>query len=163
LMYNRINLAAHSLSYSDQLLPTPEMIRENLESLEALGEEYGLMTAASVVIEPCVVPLRKYKHVLLGWCPSGGEDSYFTIDPDGNIRICNHSPIILGNIRHDHLRDIYNNHPYVQNFRTALPEECESCNPEMKNLCRGGCKAAAEQCYGTSRRVDPFVTLSKST
>ena len=162
-MYNRMNLGAHNLDLASQLLPTPEMIIENLESLEELGAKYGLTTVVSVVIEPCVVPLREYKHVLLGWCPSCGENSYFTIDPEGNIRICNHSPVILGNIKQDSLKDIFNFHPYVQSFRTTLPDECENCSDKMKSICRGGCKASGEQCYGTLRRVDPFVTFNKPT
>jgi len=161
LMYNRMNLSAHSLPYAAQLLPTPGMIRENLESLEELGEKYGLTSVASVVLEPCVVPLREFKHVSVGWCPSGGEGSYFTIDPEGNIRICNHSPTILGNIKHDSLKEIFNSHPYVQIFRTTLPADCDACSHEMKDLCRGGCKAAGEQCHGTIKRVDPFVLINK--
>ena len=160
-MYNRVNLGAHNLHFANKLVPTPEMVRENLETLEELGETYGLTAAASVVIEPCVVPLRDYKHVLLGWCPLGGENSYFTIDPMGKIRICNHSPVILGDIKHDSLKQIYYSHPYVQDFRSTIPGECQSCNNKMKDLCKGGCKAASEQCYGTSKHVDPFVALNK--
>jgi radical SAM protein with 4Fe4S-binding SPASM domain len=161
LMYNRINLGAHNMRYADQLLPTPAMIRENLDILEALGEKYGLPIAIAVVIEPCVVDVRKYKHIHFGWCPLAGEDSYFTIDPAGNVRICNHSPAIVGNIKRDHFTDIYYKHPYVRRFRETWPAECANCDPELKEMCGGGCKAAAEQCYGTLARVDPFVTLCR--
>jgi radical SAM protein with 4Fe4S-binding SPASM domain len=161
LMYNRMNLGAHNIRYADQLLPTPAIVRENLDMLEEIGSEYGLPVAASVVIEPCVVDVRHYEHVHFGWCPLAGEDSYFTIDPVGNIRICNHSPVILGNIKRDSFADIYYNHPRVRAFRDTWPEECADCDPELKEMCRGGCKAAAEQCYGTLARVDPFVTLSQ--
>jgi radical SAM protein with 4Fe4S-binding SPASM domain len=161
LMYNRINLARGNVHLADQLLPTPGMIEENLEMLEDIGGKYGLPVAVSVVIEPCVVDVRHYEHVHFGWCPLAGEDSYFTIDPVGNIRICNHSPVILGNIKRDSFADIYYNHPRVRAFRDTWPEECADCDPELKEMCRGGCKAAAEQCYGTLARVDPFVTLSQ--
>lgn len=161
LMYNRMNLGAHNMRYADQLLPTPAMIQENLDMLEELGEKYGLAIAVSVVIEPCVVDIGKYEHIHFGWCPLTGEDSYFTIDPVGNVRICNHSPVIVGNIKRDHFADIYYNHPYVRSFHDTWPVECTDCDPELKGICRGGCKAAAEQCYGTLARVDPFVTLSQ--
>jgi radical SAM protein with 4Fe4S-binding SPASM domain len=161
LMYNRMNLGAHNIRYADQLLPTPAMVRENLDMLEELGEKYGLPIAVSVVIEPCVVDVRKYEHAHFGWCPLAGEDSYFTIDPVGNVRICNHSPVILGNIKRERFVDIYYNHPHVRSFHDTWPEECVNCDPELKEMCRGGCKAAAEQCYGTLARVDPFVALSR--
>jgi len=158
--YNRLNLGAHNLPLADRLLPTPEMIRENLDMLEALAEKYGVPVTIGVVIEPCVVDVRNYKHLHFGWCPLAGEGSYFTIDPQGNIRICNHSPTILGNIRRDHFPDIYYKHPYVRLFRDTWPVECQNCDPELKALCGGGCKAAAEQCYRDLQHVDPFVTIS---
>lgn len=161
LMYNRINLGAYNLRYVDQLLPTPAMIQENLDMLEELGGKYELPIAVSVVIEPCVVDVRKYKHIHFGWCPLVGEDSYFTIDPCGNVRICNHSPRILGNIKRDRFVHLYHNHPYVRSFHDTWPSECADCDTQLREMCRGGCKAAAEQCYGTLTRVDPFVTLSQ--
>lgn len=161
LMYNRINLGIHNLRFSEQLLPTPAMIQENLDTLEEIGKTYGIPIVASVVIEPCVVDVQKYKHIHFGWCPLAGEDSYFTIDPMGNVRICNHSPVILGNINQECFSNIYYNHPYVQYFRKTWPLECISCSSQLREICCGGCKAAAEQCYGTIEQVDPFVTLSK--
>lgn len=159
LMYNRMNLSAHNIRLADQLLPTPAMIRENLDALDQISQKYDLPVAISVVIEPCVVDPREYPRIHFGWCPQAGEESYFTIDPAGNVRICNHSPTILGNILRDRFTDIYYHHPYVRRFRETWPAECESCDPELKQMCGGGCKAAAEQCYGTLERVDPFVTL----
>ncbi len=161
LMYNRLNLGAHNIHQADYLLPTPAMIRENLDTLEEIGAKYGLPVAVAVVIEPCVVDVRNYEHIHFGWCPLAGADSYFTIDPAGNIRICNHSPIILGNLRKDRFTDIYYNHPYIRSFRETWPVECTDCDFQLREMCRGGCKAAAEQCYGTLTRVDPFVTLSR--
>jgi len=161
LMYNRLNLAAHNIAAAPRLLPGPAMILENLDMLEEIGGKYGLPVAVSVVIEPCVVDIQGYEHVHFGWCPLVGEESYFTIDPVGNVRICNHSPVILGNLKRDHFADIYYHHPYVRRFHDTLPTECVDCIPQWKDTCRGGCKAAAEQCYGTLSRVDPFVTLSQ--
>lgn len=161
LMYNRMNLGAHNMRFVDQLLPTPTMIEENLGMLGEMQTKYNLPTAISVVIEPCVVDISKYKDIRFGWCPLAGERSYFTIDPVGNIRICNHSPTVLGNIKRDSFLDIYYNHPYVRSFRETLPMECIDCEPELKQMCQGGCKAAGEQCYGTISQVDPFVKLNK--
>jgi radical SAM protein with 4Fe4S-binding SPASM domain len=159
-MYNRINLAAHNWPYADQLLPTPSMIRQNLDSLEALSEAYGLPISVSVVLEPCVIDMSQYKHLKFVGCPLCDENSYFTIDPAGNIRICNHSPEILGNIMTDNFVDIFYKNKHVCNYRETLPKECQECIHPLKAECNGGCRAAAEQCYGTMERVDPFVTMS---
>lgn len=161
IMYNRLNLSLHTLECASQLLPTPEMVHENLDTLEEIGGKYHLPISISVVCEPCVVNTQGYQHVHFGWCPLAGENSYFTVDPLGNLRICNHSPIILGNIFQTSFSEIYYKHPYVQTFRQELPACCESCAPALKELCGGGCKAVGEQCYGTLRQVDPFVALNK--
>jgi radical SAM protein with 4Fe4S-binding SPASM domain len=163
LMYNRVNLSAQSLPCADRLLPTPEMIRENLEALDKIGAKYNFSIAVSVVIEPCVVDTRPYRNIHFGWCPLASENAYFTIDPSGNVRICNHSPVVLGNIRRGGFAEIYRNHSYVRLFRDTWPSECRGCDPELRTMCKGGCKAAAEQCYGTLLRVDPFVTLSQGS
>ena len=161
LMYNRVNLSAHNIRHADRLLPSPGMIRENLDTLEQVSEKYGLSIAVSVVVEPCVVDVRGYRHIHFGWCPLAGENAYFTIDPSGNVRICNHSPVVLGNIRHGGFAGIYRDHAYVQQFRDTWPVECADCDPDLKQMCRGGCKAASEQCYGTPAHVDPFVTINR--
>lgn len=160
LMYNRLNISAHNLRYAEELLPSQEMIQENLDSLESLGKEYGLPIAASVVIAPCVVDIEKYQHVKICWCPLAGEESYFTIDPAGNMRICNHSPVILGDFKEKSFADIYNN-PHVRAIQ-SLPEECRDCNSKFKELCCGGCKASSVQCYGSMNHPDPFVKLAKT-
>ena len=162
LMYNRINLGSYNMRFAEKLLPTPEMIRENMDVLEEAGEKYGLPVALTIPIEPCVVDVRKYRNISAGFCPLAGENSYFTIDPVGNIRLCNHSPSVLGNIRHQKFADIYYKHPYVRRFRETWPAECVNCADDLKQLCCGGCRAAAEQCYGTTERVDPFVILNSA-
>lgn len=164
LMYNRMNLGAYNMRYADDLLPTPGMIAENLDSLDEIAGKYGFPIAASVVIEPCVVDTRKYKNIHFGSCPLAGPDSYFTIDPIGNVRVCNHSPVVLGSIRERSFSSIYfggDSGRYLRSFHDTLPVECVGCDPDLLALCRGGCKAASEQCYGTIEKVDPFVRLNR--
>lgn len=163
LMYNRLNLGAYNLRFADRLLPTPPMIRENLSMLEALADQYHIPIVISVVVEPCVVDVRNYPRLNFGWCPLAGERSYFTVDPAGNVRICNHSPVVVGNIHTDAFPDIYYRHPYVRRFRETLPVECADCPPSLREMCGGGCKAAGEQCFGTLEHVDPFVTRSRAS
>ena len=162
IMYNRLNLAAGNIVQASHLAPTPAMIQRNLATLNAWSKKHRFPVAVSVVIEPCVVDISPYAHVHFGWCPLAGADSYFTVDPFGDVRICNHSPTVLGNLTRDSFADIYYQHPYVKQFRTELPRECLDCPPEWKNLCKGGCKAAGEQCYGDAAQVDPFVSLYAS-
>jgi radical SAM protein with 4Fe4S-binding SPASM domain len=161
VMYNRINVGAANMRFADELFPTPEMVAENLNTLERLAAEYSFPISTGVVIEPCIVDLVSFKHISFGWCPLAGEGSAFIIDPIGNFRICKHSPMILGNIRQENFKEIYFHHPYVKAFRTQLPRACANCEPKLLEMCHGGCKAAAAQAYGTFEKVDPFVELNR--
>jgi len=160
LLYKRVNMGAANLRANTDLFLTPVMIQQNLQTLDDLAVKCRFHISADVVIEPCVVDVRQFTHVNFGWCPLAGEYSAFVIDPAGNIRICEHSPVILGNIKRDRFRDIFH-HPYVESFRTTWPKECGDCEPALKNMCRGGCKAAAAQAYGSFTHVDPFVRMNR--
>jgi radical SAM protein with 4Fe4S-binding SPASM domain len=157
LLYNRINAGAANFRRAEELFLTKAMVEDNLHTLEQIAVKHHFRVRADVVIEPCVVDLRKYPHVEFGWCPLAGEFSSFVIDPAGNFRICEHSPVILGNVKRDSFRDIYHHHPYVEAFRTAWPLECKTCDHPLRDMCRGGCKSAAAQAYGSLEHVEPFV------
>ena len=161
LLYNRINAGAANFGHTDELFLTPAMVEKNLHTLEQIAVKHQFHVKADVVVEPCIVDLRKYPHVEFGWCPLAGEFSSFVIDPVGNIRVCEHSPVILGNIKRDNFQDIYYHHPYLETFRTIWPLECEDCDHPLKNMCRGGCKAASAQAYGSLKHVDPFVRTNR--
>jgi len=65
------------------------------------------------------------------------------------------------NMRRDRRTDIYANHPYVRSFHDTLPAGCARCDLQMREMFRGGWRAAAEQCYGMLERVDSFAALNR--
>jgi len=64
-----------------------------------------------------------------------------TIDPWGNLRPCNHSPTIAGNVLEDPIEKIWHNE-IMNKWRAMLPEQCGNC-AELET-CHGGCRAQAE-------------------
>lgn len=160
VMYNRINLSANNIRYADQLLPTVSMIRNNLDELEEIGDKYDILISSSVPIPPCLIDIKKYKRIKFSWCPRGNEESYYTIDPSGYLKVCNHSPVLLGDYKTKSFADLIK-HPYVTKFKETIPKECIDCTNEFKNSCLGGCRAASEVCYGSLETVDPIVKLIK--
>lgn len=161
LLYNRINVGAANLHHSEELFLTPAMVEENLRVLDEIAAATEFPISTGVVIEPCMVDIDLYPHIRFNWCSLAGEQSTLIVDPSGNFRICEHSSVVLGNVRRDSVRDIYEHHTYVEAFRTSWPTECANCDNALKESCRGGCKAAAEQAYGTFARVEPFVRLQQ--
>jgi radical SAM protein with 4Fe4S-binding SPASM domain len=160
-LYNRINVGAANLHHSEELFLTPAMVEENLRVLDEIAAATGFPISTGVVIEPCMVDIARYPHIRFNWCSLAGEQSTLIVDPAGNFRVCEHSSVVLGNVRRDSVRDIYEHHTYVEAFRTTWPTECANCDNALKESCRGGCKAAAEQAYGTFARVEPFVRLQQ--
>ena len=103
---------------------------------------------------PCLFETSRYERLSFGFCAAGTERAYYTLDPFGNVRPCNHSPTILGNIREGNFWDMVDSAP-MKDFFDARPEFCGGC--KLEDQCLGGCKAAAEVCCGSARALDPFV------
>ena len=105
-------------------------------------------------IPPCLVDTSAYHHLSFGYCAAGGSRAYYTLDPMGNVRPCNHSKTILGNINETGLREMIGSQT-MRRFRAARPRFCLGCRFEKK--CQGNCKAAAEVCYGDPCACEPFL------
>lgn len=152
MMFNRINPANKK---QIALMPSIEKIKFALTKLDDLSRKYNYGISCSVPIMPCLIDMKNYKNLSYGYCPAGGKRSYPVIDYLGNVRVCNHSPQILGNILKSDLEDILEQSEYFRDFRQKFNEKCESCN-SLKE-CRGGCRAAAEVCYGCLEDLDPLL------
>lgn len=66
--------------------------------------------------------------------------SYCTIDPWGNVRPCNHTSWVAGNLLDDDLTMIWQS-DIMQRWRNLQPDACHSC--PAKAVCLGGCHAIA--------------------
>lgn len=160
LLYNRMNVAAHNYPRLKELLPSPEMIRENLAVLEDFASRYPFPISCSIPLQPCLIDTGPYPHLHFGFCPLGGDDAYFTVDPLGNLRVCNHSSVILGNVLQNSFWDLYRQ-PYVERFKTEMPVGCLDCPAQVRDRCQGGCKAAAEECFGSFQDEEPFLAHNR--
>ena len=158
LMFNRINPGCKK---QIELMPTLDQLNNALELLNDFSKEYQYPVSCSIPIQPCLNDIEKnYRNLSYGYCPSGDERSYYTIDSVGNVKICNHTPTILGNILKDSFSKIIKN-DFVEHFKQVMPNDCISCVHSQK--CRGGCKAAAQVCYGNLEKNDPFFEENKKS
>jgi len=76
--------------------------------------------------------------------------AYCTIDPWGNMRPCNHSPTIVGNLFEQSLETLWHSETMEQ-WRSLTPLECQNC-PDSA-ICSSGCKAMVEL---RDERCDPL-------
>lgn len=77
--------------------------------------------------------------------------AYATIDPWGNLRPCNHSYLLAGNLLRQSLVEVWQSHA-MQVFREAVPDQCHACG--VFGACHGGCRAVAME-LGLAK--DPLV------
>ena len=112
--------------------------------------------SVSVPVPACVVDPEAYPHLHFGWCPRGGADAYYTIGHDGLLRPCNHSSVVLGDLR-THTFTELTQQAAAHSFSAPVPSACRSCDHPLRDLCRGGCPAASDECYGTREHWDPII------
>jgi radical SAM protein with 4Fe4S-binding SPASM domain len=154
LMLNRFNPGGRGSAHLEELLPTADQLREALAIADEAAAEFNFSISCSIPIQPCLVDTDAYPHLGFGFCAAGTERAYYTLDPLGNLRPCNHTSTVLGNLLQESFADLIAPErmaPFVQ----ALPAFCDPC--VLRDLCQGGCKAAAQACYGSLAAEEPFL------
>lgn len=110
-----------------------------IETLRSQGEQIGY----GVCLPQCLIANSSTA------CLAGV--TYCTIDPWGNMRPCNHSSLIAGNLLYQSVADAWYS-VEMERFRNAVPFQCENCH--AIDHCHGGCRAIAME-LGTAR--DPLM------
>ena len=154
VMFNRFNPGGRGRENIALLQASPAEVQAALDVAEEMSEEYDLPISCSIAMPPCLFDTARYKRLTFGFCAAGTERAYYTLDPLGNVRPCNHTPTILGNIRETTFEAMATS-PAMQDFVAARPAFCGGC--KLEDQCLGGCKAAAEACCGSAWAMDPFL------
>jgi len=118
-------------SGADELEPTEEQLISAMDAVDA-QRQAGVRARFSVCIPQCFHPSSSTG------CLAG--IAYFTVDPWGNVRPCNHAPLIVGNLLEQSVEEVWNSEG-MQQWRAMIPEQCRGCVALPK--CHGGCRAEA--------------------
>ena len=82
--------------------------------------------------------------------------SYLRIDPRGDVTPCPYMPEVIGNVRQDRLRDLWESAPVLGQLRhRELEGRCGVC--DHRSLC-GGCRARALASQGNLLAADPWCS-----
>ena len=154
VMLNRFNPGGRGRAHLHELLPTVDEMRHALEVANAAAAEFHLPIACSIALQPCLIDHGAYPHLSFGFCAAGTPRAYYALDPLGNVRPCNHTPAILGNLLKSSFADLIAPERLAP-FVAAVPAFCDPC--ALRETCQGGCKAAAQVCYGALTAEDPFL------
>lgn len=158
VMFNRFNPGGRGRDHLAELLPDADQVRRALEAADAASAEFGLPVACSIPIQPCLIDTTAYPRLGFGTCAAGSERAYYSLDPLGNVRPCNHSDQILGNLFAESFGDIVAPQR-MQAFTCAIPAFCRDC--ARRDECQGGCKASAQVCYGSLEGEEPFLQMNR--
>jgi len=158
-LLNRVNLTRLTLPQADWLVPTTDQLKAAVAAANAVARKYEAPIGIAVPLPPCVVDPTPYRHLHFGWCPRGGPESYYTVSHNGMLRPCNHSSLVLGDLKKKSFAALTESRKSAE-FWAPVPPECRTCQHPLRDQCRGGCPAASDECYGTRERCDPLVQVT---
>ncbi|MBN1429773.1 MAG: radical SAM protein [Anaerolineae bacterium] len=126
-------------------LPMPDLEPEEWQLRQAMWgiDELGCQ---AVNHQPAAISVKYGNCIPQCFMPSSSTGcwagiTYGTIDPQGNLRPCNHSPLVVGNVLEASLEELWRSEA-MNRWRALLPAECEECG-EL-STCHGGCRALIE-------------------
>jgi radical SAM protein with 4Fe4S-binding SPASM domain len=155
IMLNRFNIGGRGISEYKELLLTKEELKEVFRQANETGAELKLNLTANVCSPFCVLNPKDYPYIRMSSCSVNIKNMPIALDIQGNLRLCNHSPVIIGNLYNDKDLSAIFNSEYCRSWKKYIPEYCLDCKYYAR--CLGGCRAASEQLGLTNKTVDPIV------
>ncbi|MEQ1568467.1 MAG: radical SAM protein [Myxococcota bacterium] len=154
LSYNRMSPTGGAVHHVQRLLPAIDGLEGDLATLERLGRAWGIEAATAMPLPPCLVRYERYPWVRFGTCSTTSDSPNLVIDGKGNVRSCNLSSRVLGNLRTQEWAEIWPS-PYVATFAAAVPEVCRGC--AQLRSCQSGCKESAHATFGDHAHPEPLL------
>ncbi len=157
IMVNRFNIGGLGKVYHKELTLTHEELRNAFRRVDTMAAELKMTIHSGVCTPMCLLDPKEYPHIMFTNCSTDLSSRPLTVNYRGDVRFCNHSPRVLGNIYSESLRSIIERSA-SDGYFDSVPESCAGC--KLWQRCRGGCRAASEQMYGTFDRIDPVMNTT---
>ena len=157
IMVNRFNIGGLGKVYTDELTLTHDELRNAFRRVDTMAAELKMTIHSGVCSPMCLLDPEEYPHIMFTNCSTDLSRRPLTVNYRGDVRFCNHSPRVLGNIYSESLRSIIERSA-SDGYFDSVPESCAGC--KLWQRCKGGCRAASEQMYGTFDRIDPVMSTT---
>lgn len=118
------------------LLPTLQQLDNTLRIASDVSDSLNIKVYASIPVEDCLLRHDRYPGIKFGSCVCG--DRKWAVDPSGNLRICEQSPEILGNLLEFSFENLIENDSVAEFRRRSRFTNCRECSAYDK--CGGGCR-----------------------
>lgn len=158
IMMNRYNIGGCGTADPASVSATHDQLKTAFAVANTKAKELGLVISSNVCSPDCLIDPSDYPLIMFGHCSEDVLRKPITMDINGNIRLCNHSPVVAGNIYKEDLTTILYS-SYANSWNEIVPDFCSEC--EKWATCRGGCRAASEQCGLGLAHVDPILTSNE--
>ena len=157
VLLNRFLPGGRGLKFRNTLELSREQINGMLDIAEEVlsyADRYGF---TGTEFPKCIIKrgVEHYKHLHIGTHCSAAK-RFFVIGPSGQIRVCNHSPRVIGHIfSTPEIQDTDYWNRYINS--DYKPERCKSCM--MLEDCDAGCRETAGIVHGSISAPDPCMEL----
>jgi radical SAM protein with 4Fe4S-binding SPASM domain len=140
---------------TEMVVLTRELGADGIVFNRYLGHDVAGLTASAAELRSAVQAINRLRvaghAVKLGNCLPAcfvhtGQAgclaglAFFTVDPWGKVRPCNHAPIVAGDLLHQSVEEIWHS-PHMARWRSLVPSLCKDCS--LVSSCQGGCRAQA--------------------
>ena len=151
LLLNRFLPGGRGLSHPELML-TAEDVRQVADIAEEVLSRANRHGHFGTELPDCMIDAGKYKYLNITTGCSAATD-FFTVDPNGMLRVCNHSPVEL--VKWDEWELLPECEEWMHYVRhDYLPKMCDACGKAAK--CLGGCREAARVFAGSPTAPDPI-------
>ena len=154
VMVNRFNIGGLGLHNNSELSLSTDELKDVFMRIDKVAGELEIVVYSGVCTPMCVLNPDNYPNIRFSHCSNDLSTRPLTINYKGEVRFCNHSPRVLGNIYEKTIGAIVTD-AQTEGYFNTIPTYCKSCS--LWKRCRGGCRAASEQLYGTFDKVDPII------
>lgn len=155
VLLNRFLPGGRGMKNTEYLLSIDET-NKMLDIAEEVMEKAGVNGHIGTELPYCIVKHPdKYEKLSVGY-KCGAAKNFFVTDPEGYIKVCNHSPHRV--CRWDEA-DSLDLNDYWHRFITSdyIPQMCKEC--KHSDTCDGGCREAAHVFNGSIDGPDPCFEL----
>lgn len=157
VMLARFNIGGRGMDNIPRLVPSAEELRRAFATAESYAQTTDLSISSNVCVPHCLINPKDYPHIPIGSCGSDVTRRPITVDYDGNVRVCNHSPVVIGNLFTQSIDSMLCS-DYVKGWNSIRPRYCDDCAHWA--VCRGGCRAASEQMGMGLENEDPIIGIT---
>ena len=156
IMINRYNIGGSGCNEYSDILADFEELKLAYQNCQKFAEEKGVKLYSFVCTPHCVLNPKDYPNIQFSSCGINNLNRRYTLSREGNIRYCNHSPEVIGNVYENTMKNILASDK-LKNWGKIEPVFCAKCS--KKEECQYGCRAASQQIGTGLEKEDPIVSI----